>query len=157
MAKAPQMKQCSKCRKYKPVDAFNKNRSKADGLQGMCRKCQSAAQKAWYGKKGNRKKHQINVRKNNKQARLKRRVLVLSKLDKCVDCGEDDKVVLEWDHVRGEKHSNIADMVRMGASETKILEELAKCEVVCANCHRKRTASRDKRHWSHKSEYASVA
>ena len=59
----------------------------------------------------------------------------------CSDCGETDAVVLEFDHVRGEKTFDI------GASLTyrnwqAILAEIAKCEVVCANCHRRRTANR---------------
>ena len=60
----------------------------------------------------------------------------------CVDCGESDLVVLDLDHVRGEKIKTVTDMVRGGWSIAKIDIEIAKCEVRCANCHRRKTAER---------------
>jgi hypothetical protein len=56
----------------------------------------------------------------------------------CIDCGEDDPVVLDFDHVRGEKKYNIAQMVR-SLTLPIVLEEIAKCDVRCANCHRRKT------------------
>jgi hypothetical protein len=58
----------------------------------------------------------------------------------CIDCGERDPVVLEFDHLRDKKFS-------IGAKLTvypwqAILEEIEKCEVVCGNCHKRRTATR---------------
>lgn len=58
----------------------------------------------------------------------------------CVDCGETDPVVLEADHVRGVKKYNVGAMAHSTRSLRAIDEELAKCDVVCANCHRRRTA-----------------
>ena len=58
----------------------------------------------------------------------------------CVDCGEDDPLVLEFDHV-GDKAFNIAKGLRDRPWES-VLAEMAKCQVVCANCHRRRTAYR---------------
>ncbi len=59
----------------------------------------------------------------------------------CADCGEHDPIVLEFDHVRGEKLLTIAD-ARSSRSWASIMEEIEKCEVVCANCHRRREAIR---------------
>ncbi|MFL5733498.1 MAG: hypothetical protein ACJ78Q_09880 [Chloroflexia bacterium] len=51
-------------------------------------------------------------------------------------------MVLEFDHVSGEKKGNISELaLRYGSWET-ILAEIAKCEVRCANCHRRITAKR---------------
>ena len=61
----------------------------------------------------------------------------------CVDCGETDPVVLDFDHVRGEKFSTIADALRLGWSEKRLFSEIEKCEVRCANCHRRVTAVRN--------------
>lgn len=58
----------------------------------------------------------------------------------CVDCGERDPVVLEFDHVRGEKEWEVAHMVRCAYPIARIKAELLKCEVRCANCHRRKTA-----------------
>ena len=60
----------------------------------------------------------------------------------CMDCGEPDSRVLQFDHVSGEKRGNVAQMVAAGYGWDTILEEIAKCEIVCANCHTKRTAER---------------
>lgn len=59
----------------------------------------------------------------------------------CADC----KAIfppwaMEFDHVRGEKMFNVSDAARRGIK--RLVEEAAKCEVVCANCHRQRTRSR---------------
>ena len=59
----------------------------------------------------------------------------------CVDCGEDDPIVLEFDHLR-DKKATISRMVTNTRSWATITEEITKCEVRCANCHRKITAKR---------------
>ena len=59
----------------------------------------------------------------------------------CVDCGEKDIVVLEFDHLNPAlKSFEISQAVRLGHSWSETLKEINKCEVVCANCHKKRTA-----------------
>lgn len=62
----------------------------------------------------------------------------------CQDCGETDPVVLEFDHIRGDKVSDVSRLIQTNASIKAIWEEIAKCEVVCANCHKRRTARRIK-------------
>jgi len=57
----------------------------------------------------------------------------------CIDCGEADVRVLEFDHVREKKEGNIGDFVRGGMAWQRILLEISKCDVRCANCHRRKT------------------
>jgi hypothetical protein len=59
----------------------------------------------------------------------------------CVDCGRIyPPYVMEWDHLPGsEKTLVIADVRRAAHARKRILAELEKCELVCANCHRERT------------------
>lgn len=60
----------------------------------------------------------------------------------CVDCGNDNPVVLDFDHIDPSlKTESISKIVSGGFSRKKIWDEIAKCEVRCANCHRIRTAS----------------
>lgn len=61
----------------------------------------------------------------------------------CVDCGEKDPIVLEFDHVRGRKHKNISHMVhKYPVSLDELKKEITKCDIRCANCHRKVTFKR---------------
>ena len=83
--------------------------------------------------------------KNNKEnARNKAREFIAAYLvtHPCVDCGESDPVVLTFDHVKGEKRDNIADMVRNGLSVEAIRAEIEKTEVTCFNCHSLREQKR---------------
>jgi hypothetical protein len=67
--------------------------------------------------------------------------IVLERLSEaaCVDCGLADPLVLQFDHLRS-KTEDIASLVRSGCSAQRLVNELNKCEVRCANCHRRRTA-----------------
>lgn len=58
----------------------------------------------------------------------------------CVDCGETDPTVLEFDHI-GQKRFGISVGLRARPSQD-VLDEIEACEVVCANCHRRRTYRR---------------
>ena len=53
----------------------------------------------------------------------------------CVDCGESDRIVLEFDHVRGTKYKDVSQMLIHNYSIEDVRKEIAKCEVRCANCH----------------------
>jgi lysyl-tRNA synthetase class I len=48
---------------------------------------------------------------------------------------------MDFDHVRGKKHKNVMELIPT-LSKKKIDEEIAKCEIVCSNCHRIRTHMR---------------
>jgi hypothetical protein len=67
-------------------------------------------------------------------------LLEFFKTHPCVDCGERDPVVLEFDHLRDKSFAIGPSLSRRGWQD--ILDEMKKCEVVCANCHRRRTAKR---------------
>lgn len=62
----------------------------------------------------------------------------------CVDCGNADIRCLEFDHVRGNKVANIAELLGKSADWSIIEAEIAKCEVRCSNCHRIKTLERAK-------------
>lgn len=66
------------------------------------------------------------------------------KLEKgCTDCGyKEHFAALDFDHISDNKFKGIARMVDAGYSWKRIKQEIDKCEVVCANCHRIRTTDR---------------
>lgn len=91
-----------------------------------------------------RQKRLEDARRYNLKARRKKRRAVYEYLltHPCVDCGEADIRVLEFDHVRGTKTMAIREMLSRTAPLARIFEEIAKCDVRCANCHRRATIAR---------------
>ena len=81
------------------------------------------------------------------QAKSYQQMRVYLSMHACVDCGETDIRLLEFDHVRGHKTANISRLLTQGRSWLIIEAEIAKCEIRCANCHRKRTSERDGNWW----------
>jgi hypothetical protein len=78
---------------------------------------------------------------NRKQAVAKQRaeqLVELLRARRCADCGESDPLVLEFDHL-GNKRFGIAKGLR-DRNWQAVRDEIDKCDVVCANCHRRRTA-----------------
>jgi hypothetical protein len=76
----------------------------------------------------------------NKQ-QFKNRIKAIKEASGCIDCGEKNHVVLDFDHLK-DKRYNVSRMIHDGFSWAAIKKEIAKCEVVCANCHRIRTHDR---------------
>jgi len=93
----------------------------------------------WYPK--HRDEHVARVTKVNRRARAKMIALVAElKSHPCTDCGGHfPHFVMDFDHVRGTKRGIISRMSKGRAALAKILDEIDKCEIVCANCHRLRT------------------
>jgi hypothetical protein len=60
----------------------------------------------------------------------------------CIDCNEDDYIVLEFDHIKGHKLYNVATLINTGMKQELIKQEIKKCEAVCCNCHGRRTYAR---------------
>lgn len=133
------MKQCSVCKEKKPCEAYNKKRSRKDGLQTHCRECSHKKFAAYYNT--NKAEHLKTIRAQKKEQIKKSRAYVLEYLSRhvCVDCGNDDPLVLEFDHVRGSKSNNVSNMIANGTGLKKLQVEIDKCEIRCANCHRHRT------------------
>lgn len=131
------MKTCTKCKADKLEHEFRKRASSKDGLQSACKDCQRARDKSDYLKAS--RKEQITSRRD--RLYKEHQSLIYSYLVEhpCVDCGNDNPVVLQFDHVRGKKVAGISTMIGR-YSTNNILAEIAKCEVRCANCHTKKTA-----------------
>ena len=136
------LKACATCGVAKPLTAYRKLRRSKDGCDFSCRSCMSTYHRRYYDK--NFSKHQ---QPGDRHAYMRRKNLEHKELVNplkdlpCVDCGEKfPPACMEFDHVRGDKRHNIGEMTSW--KRETILEEVSKCEVVCTNCHRVRTASR---------------
>ena len=129
-------KVCSKCRGRKPLSEFNRQSCKPDGLQTVCRACNKAYGKRYY--RANKAKFQ----ERNERRRAEHLAWVSTLRAKpCMDCGGSfPPCCMDFDHREGEeKTAAVADLVRRSYSKEAILAEIAKCDLVCANCHRVRT------------------
>ncbi len=59
----------------------------------------------------------------------------------CMDCGEEDPIVLTFDHRDpSKKLDDVAKIANRGCGVEKLQAEIVKCDVVCHNCHTKRSA-----------------
>lgn len=58
----------------------------------------------------------------------------------CVDCGEDDVMVLQFDHSNPEEKTDRVANLIFRSSIATLQAEMDKCEIRCANCHTKKTA-----------------
>lgn len=130
---------CNHCGERKPIEEFNWRWKHLNKRQSTCRTCQNEQKRNWY--KRNKKTHIPNMVENRVKKQSAGREYVWSYLTThpCLDCGEKDPIVLEFDHVKGKKRASISRLLRNGHSVEVIQEEINKCEVVCANCHRRRT------------------
>ena len=81
---------------------------------------------------------------NRAQRRVIRSLIVsLKESTPCTDCGlHYPYYVMQFDHVRGEKSFEVGASTRAGLSVASVQAEIAKCEIVCANCHAERTHQR---------------
>ena len=134
------MKRCSRCHQYKPRTDFNFRRASSGTLGHYCKPCQQEYCKAHYLR--NRQLHNERRYANQRRYVKRNRSFILAYLSEhwCVDCGERDPVVLEFDHVAADKVWEVAHMVRCAYPLHRIKAEILKCEVRCANCHRRKTA-----------------
>ncbi|HET8892817.1 MAG TPA: hypothetical protein VFM96_01800, partial [Gaiellaceae bacterium] len=134
------VKRCGRCEKWLEIVAFSPNRSRRDGLQAYCSDCQRAYVREHYEK--NRAYYLAKAKKAKTvfRARMKSFMAEFKALP-CADCkGVFPPWVMDFDHVSGEKLVNVSRAVKQGRRQ--VLAEAAKCELVCANCHRDRTHRR---------------
>jgi hypothetical protein len=133
---------CPGCEEERDAESDFRWKIKGQKRQTWCRFCQAEANRVHY--QNNKQSYIERAKSRNKRVIEEgpRGVLAYLYEHPCVDCGNRDIRVLEFDHVRGEKVESIARLVRLGVSWKTIQTEIDKCEVRCANCHRIKTNER---------------
>lgn len=144
------MIKCSTCLNELPESCFHKRSHSRTGYQLSCKTCSAKAVKEYRSKLDTKSKQKHNEVCEKRSLEIRRYFVSYLKEHPCVDCGESNPVVLDFDHVRGDKNFSVSRMVSEGFSIKRILSEVSKCEVRCSNCHRIATASRNPNHWIHK-------
>jgi len=132
-------KTCLGCGKEKEIGEFNYKVKVKGTRQRYCRICTRLQLRSHYERHTDYYCRKARNRNEEAKRHNQERIVAYLSEHPCVDCGEPDIVCLEFDHVQGKKKKAIAAMLgvyRWGIIE----EEIAKCEVRCANCHRRKTA-----------------
>jgi hypothetical protein len=133
-------KYCPKCDKELPVQTHF-TRRKNGRISSYCRPCLSLYCRQHYV--NNSAAHNARRKEARKQYRIRNRAYVVEYLrtHPCVDCGEADPLILEFDHLDPkDKKYVMSDLSRTGCPLALLQREMAKCAIRCIHCHRRRTA-----------------
>ena len=125
---------CSKCKTEKPISEFRfRNKSKGT-YHSQCKDCEKQRDKIHYQES---KERQVSVRETAQFQKERNLQLVENvRSNGCRKCGEKRFYVLDFHHrIPNSKEDVIAHMIKSSSAE-RLLEELSKCDVLCANCHR---------------------
>lgn len=142
---------CSKCEKETEDRAFSTYRDRK-GIKrraGVCKACRGQYALDNFEKLQKWRK-EYNIANRSKSAERSARVRAENKAyidsvkaNPCMDCGKSfPPVCMDFDHVNGDKIQSISSMCSSCYKLDLIKEEIAKCELVCSNCHRIRTRDR---------------
>lgn len=135
---------CSGCGQERDAERDFSWKYKDRGIRNTrCRICQSQVSKQHYKNNKQSYVNRTRVRDVLVTEDNRRKLAEYFSCHPCVDCGEADISMLDFDHVRGKKSDEISRMMSIGCSWSTIEAEIAKCEVRCANCHRIRESKKN--------------
>lgn len=135
------VKVCGKCGIEKQLSEFNSKGK--DKTQPYCRPCDNEHARQYYQKNKEKMKKQIYAARRIRVENTKEKIRKLKESTPCADCGvKYPYYVMDFDHLGNDKEYNIAEMTEWASLEL-IEKEISKCEIVCSNCHRKRTHARN--------------
>lgn len=125
---------CSKCGEEKELEHFNKRNNTKRGYSHWCKKCYNFYDKSRYKKE----KKKIVGQKKKRKHLIREWFEEYKSFLKCEHCGENHPACFDFHHLDGsEKDDCISVLVGGGYAVKRIKEEIDKCIVLCANCHRK--------------------
>ena len=128
------IKLCTLCKQDKPTDCFDKQPGGKFGVHSRCKPCRSQENKDRL--KDPKVRKEMNARRNQSVSAAREFVARYLIGKKC-SCGYGDPRALEFDHLDpATKTKSISEMVSEGSAVETILKEIAKCRILCANCHR---------------------
>ena len=133
---------CSQCGDTKDEKDFAFRNKGKRARHSYCLSCGRGLSKNHYSNNVQYYVKKARVRRDTLRHTINARLYDYLEQHPCVDCGETDPVVLEFDHVRGKKSFNVSEMSWLVLTWDALLKEIAKCDVRCANCHRRKTAER---------------
>jgi hypothetical protein len=131
-------KVCCACKINKLLDEFSKKSTAKDGLQSRCKVCQRLKVNEHYANNMQYYKDKAFKRDTKVIAYHRSFLITYLRNHPCIDCGNSDVEVLQFDHIdRTTKLNEVSNL--LSGSTQKLLDEIAKCQIRCANCHIKRS------------------
>lgn len=124
-----EIKTCNACGLPRPLTEYHKASRNVDGLYHTCKECRKEIDRIRYQTNPSKKAKNGEHRK-----RLSKWLSDYKRSVGCKLCNEREPVALDFHHTDGKKEAILS---RLKSSRRRIEMELPKCEVVCANCHRK--------------------
>ncbi len=135
---------CTKCKFEKDLQSFHTRKQSKDGLAFWGRKCFKSHWKTRYYENPEHYLSNHSESRNKLREQNARKVFEYLANHPCLTCGEFDPIVLEFDHRgRSDKIESIPMLIR-NSSWKRIESEFQKCDVLCANCHRRKNAAQFK-------------
>lgn len=132
------MKTCGKCNQSKELSEFSWRNKAKGSLSIWCRPCFKTYSAKRHQKINVKRLAQGKAWRAVNHAKNHKHMLRYLAKHPCLMCGERHPAVLEFDHLR-DKKMNVSEMMVTRAWPT-ILLEIDKCQVLCSNCHRRKTA-----------------
>ena len=121
-------KECCYCGIVKPLDDFNKMKKGKHGHNPRCKLCR-------FETRGEERKQTARIQMRRRQI-LADEINSIKSAMGCRECGEKRHYVLDWHHRNpGDKEGTVSGFVR-DLKRDEALNEIPKCSVLCANCHR---------------------
>jgi hypothetical protein len=133
-------KTCNICHETKLLKQFPKNKEGKDGHKNFCYTCQRKKpyHKAWCKKYYQKNKKAFHNRITKYKNAVREWVEEYKAKSKCCVCGENHPATLDFHHKDPtQKDFSISRGGHSIRSLKKVKEEVAKCEIICSNCHRK--------------------
>lgn len=97
----------------------------------------------WYLKNKDITKERAKAHNQRRISEIKAYVDAIKSTTPCADCNVIyHPVCMDFDHTGDDKVDNVARMITRFKSLAKVKQEIAKCQLVCSNCHRLRTLGR---------------
>lgn len=133
---------CSKCEKKRQANQFPWRNRKKGIHRGVCSIYSKKTREVWLAKNQSRYLAQIANRRDAWRRELTEKIVCYLEEHPRVNCDFSDPRALEFDHrIPETKTIEISRVLSLGWSWEKTLQEIEKCDVRCANCHRTRTGS----------------
>lgn len=129
-------KKCNLCKEEKPLSQFHKQTKAKDGVQGSCKICNNSSFRKYYAASPDNHKRNVSIRAKRMTRERRQKFKILKGRCSCPFCGESEPACLDFHHVKN-KITNISTSLATNMSWEEILQEMEKCIVLCANCHRK--------------------